>query len=315
MTMTITEFKSRFSLLDFVRSSQTGKSSTKFFVNCHIHEDSNPSLMIEEDHWRCFGCGAAGDSIDYLVTAGYASSISDALSKFGHVAYSLPKRDAAKEKQREYVLPSEHLIMQMHRSLLRSPELMRVLGDRGISIGSMIKYKLGYGYVPKTRLEKPRFSIPFYDKDGRVVTAKFRRHLGSEDEPKYLSYYGTTPFLYNVPTSIKSDTLVYCGGQFDAIILEQLGFHAIGPSSETMFRSEWTRFFEEKSTLVLLDNDEAGHLWTKKVCDVIPGAVAVSWQDSVPFGFDVSDVYTKMADGPTILRQMIGEKIASGRME
>ena len=270
----------------------TGKQVVRHKICCPFHGDDTPSLHVyDDDRWMCYGCGLHGDVLSFFgyffFGASYDQSahfvdVISRIDSLGVRPLSFEDGVRLKEKneqarRKEYVLPSERLLMQMHKALLKSPDLVSVLGDRGISLESVIKYKLGYGYVPKTSLEKPRFSIPFYNRDGRAVTAKFRRHLGAESEPKYLSYYGTTPFLYNVPAVNESDTLIYCGGQFDAIILEQLGFHAIGPSSETMFRKEWTQFFEEKNTLVLLDNDDAGHLWTKKVCEVIPGATPISW--------------------------------------
>lgn len=34
---------------------------------CHIHNDTNPSLSVKEDMWKCFGCGKYGFSLeDYL---------------------------------------------------------------------------------------------------------------------------------------------------------------------------------------------------------------------------------------------------------
>ena len=32
---------------------------------CPFHEDRHPSLKMNEDYFFCFGCGAAGDAIDF----------------------------------------------------------------------------------------------------------------------------------------------------------------------------------------------------------------------------------------------------------
>ena len=36
-------------------------------IHCPFHADSTPSLHIYPDHFHCFGCGAHGDSIDWLM--------------------------------------------------------------------------------------------------------------------------------------------------------------------------------------------------------------------------------------------------------
>jgi len=33
---------------------------------CPFHKDATPSLMVESDHYHCFGCGAHGDAIAFL---------------------------------------------------------------------------------------------------------------------------------------------------------------------------------------------------------------------------------------------------------
>jgi hypothetical protein len=39
-------------------------------IRCPFHEDSTPSPQIYDDHFRCFGCGAHGDHIDWLMIVG-----------------------------------------------------------------------------------------------------------------------------------------------------------------------------------------------------------------------------------------------------
>lgn len=36
-------------------------------IHCRFHDDSLPSLKIYDDHYHCFGCGAHGNAIDWLV--------------------------------------------------------------------------------------------------------------------------------------------------------------------------------------------------------------------------------------------------------
>jgi hypothetical protein len=42
------------------------QSLTNGKVHCHFHDDDTPSCHIYADHFHCFGCGAHGDTIDWL---------------------------------------------------------------------------------------------------------------------------------------------------------------------------------------------------------------------------------------------------------
>ena len=32
---------------------------------CPFHNDRNPSLFVDDDHYHCYGCGEHGDVIDF----------------------------------------------------------------------------------------------------------------------------------------------------------------------------------------------------------------------------------------------------------
>ena len=36
------------------------------WFNCPFHQDEHPSLKAKGQRWRCFGCGAWGDGVDYV---------------------------------------------------------------------------------------------------------------------------------------------------------------------------------------------------------------------------------------------------------
>lgn len=44
-----------------------GKSLTDGKICCPFHDDSTPSLHVYNDHFHCFGCGAHGDAVDWLM--------------------------------------------------------------------------------------------------------------------------------------------------------------------------------------------------------------------------------------------------------
>lgn len=43
------------------------KAGSAFIACCPFHKEKSPSFFIYPDHYHCFGCGAHGDAIDFLV--------------------------------------------------------------------------------------------------------------------------------------------------------------------------------------------------------------------------------------------------------
>ena len=35
-------------------------------IRCPFHNDINPSMKVDDDHYHCFGCGAHGDVIGFV---------------------------------------------------------------------------------------------------------------------------------------------------------------------------------------------------------------------------------------------------------
>jgi CHC2 zinc finger/Toprim domain len=57
------EAPGRASLIDLI-----GEPLVDGKICCPFHEDSTPSLHVYADHFHCFGCGAHGDAVDWLMT-------------------------------------------------------------------------------------------------------------------------------------------------------------------------------------------------------------------------------------------------------
>jgi DNA polymerase len=47
--------------------SATSVASIGDTINCPFHDDSTPSLKLYSDHFHCYGCGAHGDLVDWLM--------------------------------------------------------------------------------------------------------------------------------------------------------------------------------------------------------------------------------------------------------
>jgi DNA primase len=145
------------------------KKSGKDFVSCcPFHADDTASLVITPDKnlWHCFGCGAAGGPIDWVIkTQGVsfrhavellrsdpslaAGSLNDAARTVG-VKRSTVRRLSAPvglEASEQELL--NQVIEYYHHTLLTSPEALAYLDKRGLAAGAnarelIVKFRLGF---------------------------------------------------------------------------------------------------------------------------------------------------------------------------
>ena len=68
---------------------------------CPFHNDRNPSLFVDDDHYHCFACGEHGDVIDFTSKL-YGLSLYDAAKKLAYdfgITQDKPPTKAMQEKQ------------------------------------------------------------------------------------------------------------------------------------------------------------------------------------------------------------------------
>jgi len=130
-------------------------------------------------------------------------------------------------------------------------------------------------------------TIPYF-RGGKCVQIRGRFFDGPA---KYKTPAGAGVFLFNSDTTYKvAGTLVVCEGEFDAIIAEQNGFHAVGIPGVTSWKSklkEWAGYFEMAPKIAIaFDGDTAGrNAATELAKEFGPKATVVDFEDDM----DVSD--------------------------
>jgi len=195
-----------------------------------------------------------------------------------------------KERKRCSVSPNESIVKVHHKCLLSSKGKVPYLLSRGINEESIETYKLGYGKPYPSSKSLPRYTIPIFNQNDDLVTIKYRVDEEIDDSSeKYLSHPGSGLFLFNTSVLPDNDTIVFCGGQLDAILLSQHGIPSVAPPSEGIFRKEWSGLFDGKKVYVLLDNDKAGRSGTVKVSSLIRGSIPVYWPRGFKIGYDIND--------------------------
>ncbi len=156
--------------------------------------------------------------------------------------------------------------------------------DRGLSLQTILDHQLGWadgglhthlkgegfhfkdmvttGLVTESGRDflRAHVSIP-YHVSGNVVMIR-----GKEIGGKYLTPSGQKSRLYNSDTLRNANEVIAAEGEFDALIAEQLGYHAVGVPGANTWQDGWDGLFADVKRLYLLfDPDEAGRRGADKI--------------------------------------------------
>ena len=192
---------------------------------CPFHKEKTPSFTVNEDKgfFHCFGCGAHGDVIGFVMRDEGLSFPETVERLAGDAGLPLPARDPraeAREKQRHSLFGVVEAAAKWFEAELAGPRgeaARRYLDSRGVDEETRATFRLGYApdsrTALRTRLEKDgiteammveaglliapedgrtpydrfrgRLIFPICDRRGRVV-AFGGRALG-DGQPKYLN--------------------------------------------------------------------------------------------------------------------------------
>jgi DNA primase len=150
-------------------------------------------------------------------------------------------------------------------------EAARYLLDRGLTQETVRTRRLGVVVDPMPGHEAARgyIAIPFTLK-GQIVAIRFR-NLGQEG-PKYLQPSGSRIGVYNVDAIHQAAHVLHITeGEFDAMILNQVGLPAIGFPGASTWRGHHGRMLAGFNRLwVWGDPDGAGAEFVQKVTNRLP---------------------------------------------
>lgn len=151
-----------------------------------------------------------------------------------------------------------------------------LLDERGITVDTIHKHKIGWapGGLKQHLLDLKfplkdilashlvtdrgdfyvnRITIP-YTANGQVIQIR-----GKDINGKYTTPPGDTVRLFNVDATFQASTVIVCEGEFDALVLEQLGYNAVGMPGAQAWQPAWNSYLTNASRVyACFDRDEAG---------------------------------------------------------
>jgi len=205
-----------------------------------------------------------------------------------------PITDSKVERFSEVHRVRQAAAVYYHANLAEHPEIVQYLQtDRGLTEETIKKHQLGYadGGLLEFLLEKKydlddikgtalvqerngklvdflddAITIP-YIASGSVVNIRGRKMSG---ETKYLTPPKSTTRLFNTDALFQADQIVVTEGEFDALLLEQMGYAAVGCPGANVWQDSFTQYTASaKRVYIVFDNDSSGRAGLEKIQEQI----------------------------------------------
>ena len=117
---------------------------------CPFHGEKTPSFYVYEDGYHCFGCGAHGDAISFVMQTQGASFMEAVQSLAGEAGLELPKASASAEAAERQRLDLHGVLdaAQAHYTrALHTPAgaaALAYLRGRGLADETIARFGLGW---------------------------------------------------------------------------------------------------------------------------------------------------------------------------
>ncbi|MGG5808824.1 DNA primase [Falsiroseomonas sp. CW058] len=132
------------------RKTRLAKSGRNWKGCCPFHGEKTPSFYVYDDHFHCFGCGAHGDAISFVMRAEGASfpeAVERLASEAGlEVPKPTPEAAARERRARDLfgVLEAATAAFQRRLRLPEGAEGLAYLKRRGVSDDTIATFGLGW---------------------------------------------------------------------------------------------------------------------------------------------------------------------------
>ncbi len=293
----IEQLKSRLDVLDVVGSYiELKKAGANFKAPCPFHDDKSPSFVVSPSKqiYHCFGCGAGGDSIRFVMEyekLSYPEAIEKLASQYN---FSLQYTDNQHQQKRSQLLDK---LNEYYQTLLtHHKNALAYLKERGIFESSVEKFGIGYApsstqtltYIQKNMFTMreaievgaaghengksfarfiERITFPIFATNGTIVGFGGRTITGHQ--AKYVNSPQTKLFnkskllyAYNFAkdTIYKNRQIIITEGYLDVIMLHQAGFTNAVATLGTALTAEHLPLLRkgEPDVIMAYDGDNAG---------------------------------------------------------
>jgi len=239
------------------------KAGVNYKACCPFHDEQTPSFVVSSAKgiYHCFGCSVGGDSIRFVMEyekLNYVEALEKLANSYG---IALEYDNTGKNSKFDFSLidsVNDFYIQQ----LKKSNQLMAYLQDRGLSIQSIDKFKLGYASSSNDTIKFlkdnffnldmalefgiisqddssnlyarfiNRITFPIYSNSSKLIGFGGRTLSDGDNIAKYLNspttkFFNKSRVLYGYDLAkqsvYKQKEIIICEGYLDVIMLHQVG--------------------------------------------------------------------------------------------
>lgn len=127
------------------------KSGGNFVACCPFHTEKSPSFTVSpaKQIFHCFGCGASGNAIGFVMDFDRLSFVEAIESLAGHYGITVPREDTGKPEQKRDNHQELHDILEkacryFQQQLKNSPAAIQYLKQRGLTGEIAKNYRIGF---------------------------------------------------------------------------------------------------------------------------------------------------------------------------
>src|SRR5580658_5556989 len=132
------------------RRVRLARSGRQWKGCCPFHGEKTPSFYVYDDHYHCFGCGAHGDAVGFVMQ-GHGASFMEAVEQLaGEAGLEVPKPspEAAENERRQHdlvaVLQAAQASYQRRLALPEGRHALAYLRGRGLTEATIQRFGLGW---------------------------------------------------------------------------------------------------------------------------------------------------------------------------
>ena len=341
----IEEVKRRSNLVDVISGYVSlRRAGSNHVACCPFHNEKTPSFTVFErsESFYCFGCGAGGDVITFIMKAenlDYPSAVEFLAKRAGLTVPQDGYDRGAITKKRKTLDINKEAAKYFHEQLVggKYPQAIAYIEKRGLQ-RAVRRFGLGYnppggkalsnyltslGFTLKELNEAfvcnrggydiftNRIIFPIIDAQGSVIG--FGGRAMGDEKPKYINSNDTPAFnkrknlfALNYAKNAKEDYFILCEGYTDVIAMHMAGFQTAVASLGTSFTPEQAALMKKykSKAVICYDGDAAGQNATQKAIALTTAAGLETKVLQIPEGLDPDEYIGKYGkDRFTLLLQ------------
>ena len=253
---------------------------------CPFHKEDTPSfgLWCDGERFKCFGCGAEGDIIDFIRLHERLGNNGQAARKLAGEGYVLDldltpaeikarkaeyetERKRIKEERQQQRVEREQAALKQVSSLAdlvsyyysQVESALPYWNSQGIGRQLIESYRFGYAplcpLLYPSEVKQASYVIPYYE-SGELVSIRHRLSQPNGHGKYRPQFAGLPPRLFNVdslkidmPFALNEGEFIIVEGEIKSVVLcERLGCPVVGLPGASNWRDEWADYFKNFHT-------------------------------------------------------------------